>query len=231
MLGFSYIFLLFFIYSFIGYLCEVTSVSLIGKRINFSRGYLIGPYLPIFGFGSLLITILLSRYQDDLFVLFFMGVVICCLLEYFTSYLMEIIFKLRWWDYSNKKFNINGRVCLETGLLFGIGSLLIIKLFNKVIYFVFGLIPNSLLICISFLLLVIMIIDFIISSIFAFKFHKDVLKFNSKDSTKFLREEVRNSLVKYKYFTNRFIKSFPNLSKEERVNLLKEFIKLNIKEK
>ena len=129
-----YVFLIFFIYSIIGYLCEVMGIFFETGKLNFSRGYFIGPYLPIFGFGSLIITYYLNRYQNDLVALFIMGAFFCCLLEYLTSLIMEKIFKLRWWDYSHKKFNLNGRICLETGVLFGIGSLIIVKITNPIIF-------------------------------------------------------------------------------------------------
>jgi len=67
-----------------------------------------------------LITILLQKYSNDPIALFALGMIICAILEYFISYLLEKIFKARWWDYSTKKFNINGRVCLETMIPFGL---------------------------------------------------------------------------------------------------------------
>ena len=75
-----YVFLIFFIYSIIGYLCEVMGIFFETGKLNFSRGYFIGPYLPIFGFGSLIITYYLNRYQNDLVALFIMGSFFCCLL-------------------------------------------------------------------------------------------------------------------------------------------------------
>lgn len=105
-------FMLFFIYAILGWIIETTLVS-IEKRKFVNRGFLIGPYCPIYGFGGLAITILLKNYTKDPIVLFLMAVIICGTLEYFTSYIMEKIFKARWWDYSAKKYNINGRICLE----------------------------------------------------------------------------------------------------------------------
>lgn len=75
---------------------------------------MIGPYCPIYGWGALAITILLKRYIDDWIVLLFMSIITCGILEYATSYVMEKLFHARWWDYSRRKYNINGRVCLET---------------------------------------------------------------------------------------------------------------------
>ena len=103
----------------------------------------------------------LQGYEDDLLALFIMGAFYCTLLEYITSLLMEKIFKLRWWDYSQRKFNINGRVCLDNACLFGICSILVIKLiqpfFKRMIY----LLPEVITIMLAIILLFIFVIDFI----------------------------------------------------------------------
>ena len=79
----AYTMILFFIFSVIGYILEVISVFTKKKRIVLSRGYLIWPYIPVFGFGGLIITFFLSNYQDNIITLFVLGVVYCCSLEYF----------------------------------------------------------------------------------------------------------------------------------------------------
>ena len=112
-------FLLFMIYSFLGWLMEVL-VTLVRKRKFVNRGFLIGPYCPIYGYGVLGILTLIGKNNNDILSVFLKSILICSLLEYLTSYLMEKIFKARWWDYSKKKFNINGRICLETMMPFGI---------------------------------------------------------------------------------------------------------------
>ena len=104
---------LFFIYSFLGWVME-SILETVRKKRFVNRGFLIGPYCPIYGAGVLLITILLAKYNDDIWITFLMSLLICGTLEYATSYIMEKIFKARWWDYSYRKFNINGRICLET---------------------------------------------------------------------------------------------------------------------
>lgn len=106
-------FLLFFIYSVMGWILEITCKFIEYKKFA-NRGFLIGPYCPIYGFGALFITLFLGRYSNDIIALFVMTILICGVLEYFTSYIMEKIFKLRWWDYSRRKYNINGRICLDT---------------------------------------------------------------------------------------------------------------------
>ena len=102
-------FLLFLIYSTCGWLVEtIGEVFKSGKLVN--RGFLIGPYCPIYGYGVLLITLLLSKYKNDILLTFILAMVICGVLEYLTSYFMEKIFHARWWDYKRMRFNINGIV-------------------------------------------------------------------------------------------------------------------------
>ena len=93
-------FLWLMIYSIIGWVYESTICS-IGHRKLINRGFLNGPYCPIYGTGAVLV------------LLFFAGALVTCSLEYLTSWLMEKLFHARWWDYSKRKFNIGGRVCLN----------------------------------------------------------------------------------------------------------------------
>ena len=131
-------FLLFMIYSVAGWILEVTCKLIEYKRF-INRGFLIGPYCPIYGWGAIFITILLHRYTDDWIALFFMSVITCGILEYLTSYVMEKLFHARWWDYSRRKYNINGRVCLETLIPFGILGLAVMYVTNPLILAGFGL--------------------------------------------------------------------------------------------
>lgn len=220
-----YMFLLFVIYSFTGYLVEVFSVSITQKKIIFSRGYLIGPYLPIFGVGSMIVTLFLKKYQNDILALFIMTVVFCCIIEYFTSLILEKLFNLRWWDYSKNKFNLNGRICLEVGVLFGVGGIFIIKIFNPIVFNFLGLINKNIIMFISTTIFIIMIIDFIVSTIAVIKLKIDTSKYKNLDATNIIKEEVRKSLNKYNYFYKRIIKAFPEISKNNKnIIHLKEII-------
>ena len=102
-------FILFIIYSILGWSLEVL-LSLYEHKRFINRGFLIGPYCPIYGAGSILLTLLLTNYENNIIILFILSMVICGILEYFVSFILEKIFKLRWWDYTNMKFNINGRI-------------------------------------------------------------------------------------------------------------------------
>ena len=155
-------FLLFFIYSILGWTMEVIRV-LIHERKFVNRGFLIGPYCPIYGYGVLLLTFLLKKYQEDIVATFIFSILICGLLEYFTSYFMEKIFHARWWDYSKRKFNINGRICLETLIPFGIMGCAILYITNPVILNLLNKIPDLILHIVSVILFILYIIDNIVS--------------------------------------------------------------------
>ena len=114
----------FFTYSVIGWICEDIYVG-IGQRKIVNRGFLYGPYCPVYGFGALLVLYGLSNFVDNPILVFIGGVILTSVLEYFTSWIMEVCFHERWWDYTGYPFNINGRVCLRNSTLFGIMALVL----------------------------------------------------------------------------------------------------------
>ena len=199
---------LFLIYSFIGWIVEV-SAFLIQDHKFVNRGFLIGPVVPIYGTGGILITILLTKYQSDPIVLFCMAVIVCSILEYLTSYSMEKIFKTRWWDYSNKKFNINGRICLSNLILFGIMGLVMVYLINPFLINILNKIDPILLKCVVSILMVLFIIDFFVSFSVTSKI-KNVGKVVFKDSTEEINAKVKEILLSKGKLTRRVIKAFPN---------------------
>ena len=124
-------FLWLMIYSIIGWIYESTICS-IGQRKLINRGFLNGPYCPIYGTGAVLVLLVLGRLKNPV-VLFFAGAVLTCSLEYLTSWLMEKLFHARWWDYSKRKFNIGGRVCLIGAVVFGAFSVVLILVLHPAI--------------------------------------------------------------------------------------------------
>ena len=125
-------FLYFIIYSFLGWLIEVGCKSIQYKRFV-NRGFLLGPICSIYGYGVLFIVLLIGDDTSDILSVFLKSILICSVLEYFTSYFMEKLFKVRWWDYSNNKFNINGRICLETMIPFGLLGTLVVYVIHPLI--------------------------------------------------------------------------------------------------
>ena len=107
------------IYSFLGWCCECVYCS-IGQKKLVNRGFMTGPFCPIYGFGALGIIYFLTFLPDSVSIVFLGSMFIASLLEYITGATMEKIFHTRWWDYSEHRFNLNGHVCLLNAVLFGI---------------------------------------------------------------------------------------------------------------
>lgn len=203
-------FLLFILYSFLGWLMEVILVSIQTKKPT-DRGFLIGPLCPIYGVGALLITILLNKYSNDLPALFIMATILGAILEYFTSYIMEKIFKTRWWDYSDKKYNINGRISLTTSIGFGILGVILIHILNPFFKNILNHFSNTAVLIISVILLIIFIIDIITSFRIISKI-KIVNTNELRDSTDEITQYVRETLRKHSILTKRLVIAFPNLN-------------------
>lgn len=204
------IFLMFIIYSLLGWIIEVANFLIVQKKF-INRGFLIGPYCPIYGLGGVLITLFLSQYKNNVITLFVMAMFICALLEYLTSFLMEKLFNARWWDYTNKKFNINGRICLETLSAFGLLGCVVIYLLNPIIYTLFNCLTPVPLKIVSIILFIIFTIDTLISFKIISNFKSTTSQFRNKDNTEEITKKVKEVLYKKSPFTKRLIQAFPNL--------------------
>lgn len=225
--NFLYYFILFIMYSFLGWIVDVTDVLINTKKLV-NRGFLIGPICPIYGVGLLLITLLLNDYTDRPLVLFILTIFICMTLEYFTSYVMEKLFNARWWDYSDKKYNLNGRICLETTIPFGLGGLLVMYVINPLFTKILSLFNHNILIIIGTSLLTIFVIDVIVS----FKAIAKVKQyFLSKyhDDTEEVNRRVKDYLIKLSPLTKRLMESFPNV--RVRISKLKHKIEKTVRRK
>lgn len=122
-------FAIFLFYSFLGWVCETVFCSLAARKF-INRGFLSGPFCPIYGFGALLVILLFSGLQNHVLLLFVCSMVGASALEYLTSFLLEKLFRLRLWDYSNRKWNLHGRVCLRNSLLFGVMAVLMVTVIH-----------------------------------------------------------------------------------------------------
>lgn len=118
---FRYI-LLFFFYSIAGWTLESTYCS-IGEKRFVNRGFMTGPMCPIYGTGALVMTLFMyNPYKDRPLMVFLLGMILCDIVEYVTSVIMETLFHARWWDYTYEFLNIKGRICLKHTLFWGIAS-------------------------------------------------------------------------------------------------------------
>ena len=152
----------FALYSLLGWACESTYCSIPAKRF-INRGFLNGPFCPVYGVGALLVIFLLRPFTQNLLVLFVFGVLVTSVLEYITGFLLEKLFHTTWWDYSKRKFNIKGRVCLRNSLLFGVLSVLLLHFINPFVEKLEAWIPERVLPTIAFIFLFYFITDSVIT--------------------------------------------------------------------
>ncbi len=159
-------FFYFTIYAFLGYICEVVYVAIITKKIT-NRGYLFGPIVPIYGYGAIIVIALLWNLRDNPFLVILLGGLLTSGLEYLTSFFMELIFHMRWWDYSDKFMNLNGRICLRNSLMFiGLVVLVIYLLHPNIFNLVSLIMENKALYLTLFIIIFsIQVVDTIISTI------------------------------------------------------------------
>ncbi len=122
--------LFFFIYCFIGWIIESTYVSV--RSLHFvNRGFLRLPLLPLYGSGAIIMLWLSLPVQGNLFLVFLFGMLGASALEYVTGYAMERLFKMKYWDYSNNPFNLNGYVCLTNSIAWGFLTLLLTEVIHR----------------------------------------------------------------------------------------------------
>lgn len=204
-----YYFFLFFIYAIIGWIVEVTYVFILDKKLV-NRGFLIGPYIPIYGVCATIMTLYLTQYKSNPLTVFILAMFICSFIEYMTSYYMEKLFKARWWDYSDRRFNINGRICLETMVPFGLLGCLLMYVINPFISGIISNVPKNILNPIAIVLFILFVMDNIASYSIITKLHLHTNKIvmdNTEEITKKVREYVSN----HSKFGKRLMKSYPNL--------------------
>ena len=195
----------FLIYSFLGWLYESILCSVQEKKI-INRGFLNGPYCPIYGTGSMLFLLILGHENNPL-LLFIFGALIACALEYATSFAMEKLFHSRWWDYSDKKFNFQGRICLVGAIVFGLFAVALILLIHPFLTSLTEKIPPLILIIFTSVMLCAFISDILITI-------KGFIGLDAKlkEFSELLHdpEEKHPILRMFSRQQNRMIKSFPN---------------------
>ncbi len=224
-MNFLKIFIAFWFFSVLGWILEVIVCSICDKKLV-NRGFLIGPYCPIYGFGAL-IMLLLSSYKDHLFVCFILSLTLCSTLEYFASYLMEKLFKIRWWDYSHDAFNINGRICLRNALAFGALGVIFTRFLNPWYLSIVDNFSYDVLLVIAIIVAIVTIIDILVSfnTMNSIKdiINKDISKYKNKDATDDVKKLVNKKLPGINFLQKRLIDTYHLLGKE------KEYIKRTIK--
>lgn len=217
---------LFFVFSVLGWIIEVSLKFIdFGRFIN--RGFLIGPYCPIYGLGSVLIILVTQNFQEQehsLAFVFLVSLLVCGLVEYLVSYFLEAHYHARWWDYSNRPMNLNGRIWIGNLVLFGLGGLAIDRVFKPWIMDGLALMPlvwkQGLVLCI----VLVMLVDLFLSY-FVMKLVKVNVEGSKADNTQEIRQEMKVLVTNKNILYHRFINAYPDVKyRTDRIKAkLKEF--------
>lgn len=177
-----------------------------------NRGFLIGPYCPIYGSGAVVVTVLVGGLigNASYIVTFLASFVLCGVLEYFVSWYMEKMFHARWWDYSQKPMNLHGRIWIGNLVLFGIGGVAIVKLIDPVLMKWIHAIPQWILYTLSGAIVMLMIWDNIVSHI-AFNLVKKEIDGVEADNSEEVSTKVRQLLREDPVLLRRIGEAYPNL--------------------
>lgn len=216
----------FFVYGFAGWIWESFVCPILTRHRIKNSGFLNGPIVPIYGVGALCVSLLFSP-QESVLSIFIEGAFVACVIEYLTSWGMEKLYHRRWWDYSDKAFQVNGRVCLEGFLVFGLFSVVAVKwiqpaLLNKIMSY-----DTVLLIVLATILSTLLVVDSIVTVI-ELTHLDDMIEDMKGEVEKILddfeesiqswpdlldsQKQVSKELLKRKKFSQRrIVKAFPHI--------------------
>ncbi len=188
---------LFFFYSFFGWCFESTYVSVMEKH-PVNRGFIRGPFLPLYGSGGIMMLVVSKPYYDNVFLVFVAGCIGATALEFITGVVMEALFKVRYWDYSHKKFNFRGYICLESTIVWGVCTVVFTHYLQIPIEKIILSIPYNLLTIFTVILTILVSADFALAFRTAMDI-KDVLVYMEKAKAEMHRMQRRlDVLVAFK---------------------------------
>ena len=152
----------FYFYCFFGWCFESTYVSIKSHKLV-NRGFMRGPFLPLYGSGAIMMLVVSMPFQDNIFLVYIAGCLGATALEYVTGVTMEALFKVRYWDYSKNKFNFQGHICLGSSLAWGFLTILMSEVMHKPIERFVLSIPNGVLTAVTLVLTAYICADFALS--------------------------------------------------------------------
>lgn len=155
---------LFFLLSIIGWLWE-GFLYLFKDDVYVNRGFLTGPWLPIYGIGGIMLELLFHRWRDRPLLTFVSSMLICTLLEYAAGWYLELTWGVKWWDYSGMPWNLHGRVCVLSSLMFGLGGMLLIWVISPLFYSLYRRVPVKTRVTLSLLAITVFAADAAYSAI------------------------------------------------------------------
>lgn len=150
----------FITYSILGWTIESIYMSICNRKLT-NRGFVKGPFCPIYGVGALTVFFLLRNYSDNVFALYIMGAILATMLEFFTAIIMIRLFGTVWWDYTDKPFNYKGVLCLESTVAWGFYTVLLFAFLQRGVMFLADMIPHTVGIILGKWIIAIYAIDFL----------------------------------------------------------------------
>lgn len=239
------IILYFIVYSFFGWVMESVLKTVVQKK-PVNSGFLYGPFCPIYGFGAIIMFLFLQEFKQRPILLFVIAFFVLSMWEYIVGWMLEKIFHAKYWDYTQNKFNIKGRVCLMNSLFWGFLGVVFIRYIHPFIVEKIDIIKINDLLFLTVTLLIIMIVDLVISII---KVKNITIKLETlKELTTSIKEKIeeletkqinketiqlaiedlkyKQTVIKRKLLkqTNRLKKAFPTM-KSEAIERINEFLK------
>lgn len=152
----------FYFYCFFGWIFESTYVS-VKSRHFVNRGFMRGPFLPIYGSGAIMMLVASMPFQDNIILTYFAGCLGATILEFVTGMTMEALFKVRYWDYSNQKFNYKGHICLSSTVAWGFLTILMTEFLHKGVEKIVFAIPETVVTLLTVVLSICLTVDFTLS--------------------------------------------------------------------
>lgn len=152
----------FYFYCFCGWCVESAYVSVKNRKLT-NRGFMRGPFLPIYGSGAIMMLVVSIPFQESIILTYLAGCVGATVLEYVTGVAMEALFKVRYWDYSDKKFNFQGHVCLGTTLSWGFLTILMTEIIHVPVERLVLSVPSQVLTVVTLVLTAVIFSDFALS--------------------------------------------------------------------
>lgn len=152
----------FYFYCFVGWCIESTHVSIRTRKLT-NRGFMRGPFLPLYGSGAIMMLVVSMPFRDSIVLTYLAGCVGATILEYITGVTMEALFKVRYWDYSNQKFNFQGHICLGTTFAWGLLTILMTEIVHVPVEKLMLSIPGRILTVVTIVLTIVIAVDFALS--------------------------------------------------------------------
>ena len=222
---FKRVLLYFIIYSFLGFVVETIYGALTKGVVESRQSCLIGPFCCIYGLGAMIMIPGLRKFKKSNWGLFIAGAIEGSLVEYVVSWVGEIFFQIKWWDYSNLPLNINGRICILFAMFWGLLALGLMRFINPYIDYLIDKIPSKVSSWIAILGTVFLVLDLLYTAfglkVFYTKLSRDYnIELKNGSSMVMDYNVLENDTIKYlsntAFSNERILRTFPNIKFEDK---------------